>query len=132
MTDPAAVLRSVHQDALDLDRLSKRLYEATGKLDEAEEAWELLFDQTAEAMVEEYRDQGRKSDPAEHTIISATRRQHRSQWTRLQRAKRELNRLEKQLQAKRAAMNGRQSELSALRDEARAQDLPQPQWTKAA
>lgn len=132
MSDPGTVLDGIHKDAEDLDRISKRLYQVTENVIEAEEAWDVLYDQVSEALLEEYREAGRKSDPAEHTLIAATRRAHRSQWTRLQRSKRELARLENQLRAKTAAMNGRQSELKALRGEAAAQDLPQPQWSRSA
>jgi hypothetical protein len=67
-----------------------------------------------------YRGDGRKSDPAEHSIASVTRRRHPDIYARYRRAKKKLDGLSLRLQAKRAALSGRQSELAALRDEFQA------------
>lgn len=120
MADPGTVLDRIAADASDLDRLSKAIFDATNDVDSAEANWEQAYDLVAEAMVEEYRDAGRKTDPAEHTIVSEARRKHREEWQALRRSKRRLERLQSQLQAKRSAISGRQSELGALRDEMRA------------
>lgn len=119
MSNPIAVLESVGAGAAALDDLDKALDVATVELDAAEEAWDELYDAVAESLISEYQEAGRKSDPAEHTITTATRRAHRVAYQRLRRAKRSLDRLEKQLQARRASLSGRQSELAAMRDEAR-------------
>lgn len=122
MVTPADVLDAIQNDAEGLDYLTKELGDATHELDGAEEAWDELYDAVAEALKDEMAEAGRKGDPAEHTIVSITRRQHRAEYQRLRRAKRQLDKLEKQLGAKRAAMSGRQSQLNGLKDEAAMQD----------
>lgn len=112
----------IHVDAAALDTIAKSLKTATGRLDDAEDAWEKVYDQVAEDLQTEMTEAGRKGSPAEHLIVSMTRRQHRTVWVEYRRAKRDLERLEKQLQAKRASMSGRQSELRALGAEVDAQD----------
>jgi chromosome segregation ATPase len=132
VSNPGTIIDAIHGDAADLDRLSKALHEATEALDAAEEAWDVLFDATAESLKDDLVQAGSTRDPAEHTITSVARRQHRAEYQALRRAKRRLEKLERQLQAKRAALNGRQSELAALRAEAHAADMPQPQWSRSA
>ena len=142
MTDPAFLMQQIDNDAAWLDQIQKRIHEATEEFIASEEAWDELYDAVAEQMAEEYREQGRKSDPAEHTILAATRRAHRAEYQRLRRAKRKLEQAQSQLRAKSAAINGRQSELGALREEikANAQPIggpihgqrPEPQWTPEA
>lgn len=116
--DPQQVLEDIAQDANDLDRLSKRIFEAVAILDEAETIWEDCFDRVMAALEDEFAEAGRKHVP-EHTAISAARRAHRAEWTTYRRAKRAVDRLQQQLQAKRSALSGRQSNLNALRDEAK-------------
>jgi hypothetical protein len=122
-------MEALADDLERLDNLGKALYVATDELNEAEEAWDVLLDAVAESLREEYQERGRKSDPAEHTILSACRKQHRAEYQRLRRAKRDLERLQSLSQVRRQMASGRQSELSALRDESRA---PQPAWSGQA
>jgi chromosome segregation ATPase len=124
-------LELIHVDAAALDAIARYLKYATERLDDAEEAWETVYDKVAESLKEEMEAQDRKGDPAEHVIVSTTRRQHRAVWVEYRRARRDLGRLETQLQAKKAALSGRQSELRALGAEVDAQDsLGQPQWSQ--
>lgn len=120
MSNPTAVIDAIHRDAAFLDELSKALYEWTDLYDQAADAWETHLDAVTAALEEEFAAAGRKSVP-EHTALSAARRENRALWTKFKTTKRTLERLEKQLQAKRAALSGRQSELGALRDEVRAE-----------
>jgi chromosome segregation ATPase len=106
--------------ANDLDELSKEFDEATEELDAAEAAWDELYDAVAENLKDEMAAEQRKGDPAEHTITSVTRRQHRAEYQRLRRAKRRMEKADRKLKSKTAALSGRQSELAALRDEMRA------------
>jgi chromosome segregation ATPase len=119
LLDPQQVLDDIARDTNDLDRLSKAIFQATAILDEAEDIWLAKYDAVLEALEEEFAEAGRKHVP-EHTAVSAARRAHRDEWTTYRRAKRAVERLQQQLQAKRAALSGRQSNLNALRDEARA------------
>lgn len=121
MSDPQTVLEAIGRDTADLDRLSKALYEATNRLDKAEAAWDEAYDQIMASLEEEFAEAGRKSVP-EHTALSAARRVHRDLYVEWRNAKRAVERLQQQNSAKRAALNGRQSELGAYRDEARVQD----------
>jgi hypothetical protein len=128
MSDPTTVLDAIAKDTNDLDRLSKAIFAATDRLDKAEIAWDTAYDGVMEALEEEFAQSGRKSVP-EHTALSAARRAHRAVYVEYKQAKRALDRLTSQLQAKRAALNGRQSELGALRDELRASAVAEPQAT---
>lgn len=119
MTDPGTVLDRVSADANDLDRLSKRIFEATQLLDEAEARWDEVLDAVTATLEEEFSEAGRKSVP-EHTALSAARRQNRQAYQNYRQAKRMVERLDKQLRAKTSALSGHQSELNALRDEQRA------------
>jgi chromosome segregation ATPase len=119
MSDPGTVLERINADANDLDRISKRIFEATDLLDEAEARWDEVLDSVTATLEEEFSEAGRKSVP-EHTALSAARRQNREAYQNYRRAKRMLERLEKQLRAKTSALSGHQSELNALRDEQRA------------
>lgn len=121
MSDPVTVLDQIAADSNDLDRLSKAIYEANARLDNAEAAWDAAYDKVMRDLEDEFGAAGRKSVP-EHTAISAARREHRKQYIEWREAKRAVERLSSQLAAKRAALSGRQSELNALRDEARAAD----------
>lgn len=123
--NPVEVLEQIHKDAADLDRLSKTLYRQTNALDMAEAKWDVAYDSVMEALEEEFESANRKSVP-EHTALSAARRQHRDLWIEYRTAKRAVERLSSQLKAKTAALNGRQSEMSALRDELRANVEPPP------
>lgn len=118
VSDPTSILARIDEDANDLDRLSKRIFEATSLLDDAEERWDEVLDQVTRTLEEEYAEAGRKSVP-EHTALSAARRENRQAYQNFRRAKRAVERLQQQLSAKRAAASARQSELNALRDELR-------------
>lgn len=129
MSNPAQVIDAIHRDAAFLDELSKALYEWTNLYDKAADAWEAHLDTITADLEEEFAAAGRKSVP-EHTALSAARRANRELWTNFKTSKRTLERLEKQLQAKRAALSGRQSELGALRDEVRAGEYGTPRATQ--
>jgi chromosome segregation ATPase len=129
MSNPSDVLEAIGRDTSDLDRLSKRIYEATERQNKAEAAWDEVYDAIMADLEAEFADAGRKSVP-EHTAISAARRAHRAVYVEYREASRQAERLHRQLQAKRAALNGRQSELNALRDELRASEIVEPQATQ--
>jgi chromosome segregation ATPase len=117
--DPIVLIGEINQDARDLDRLSKRIHEESERLTAAEHNWELVYDQVAESLKEEMAEDGRKGDPAEHWIVTMTRRRYRPVWQEYREAERSVKKLERQLKAKTAALSGRQSELNALRAEMR-------------
>jgi chromosome segregation ATPase len=117
--DPIVLIGEINQDARDLDRLSKRIHEESRRLDAAEHNWELVYDEVAEQLKEEMAEEGRKGDPAEHWIVTTTRRRYRPVWQEYREADRSVKKLERQLKAKTAALSGRQSELNALRSEMR-------------
>lgn len=121
MTDPATLMSAIDADAVRLDELEQLLDKAVTALDQAEERWLEVRDQVADSLKDEMESQGRKGDPAEHWIDVQARKANRLAHTNFRRAKRAVEKCQVQVQAKRAAMNGRQSELRALADEARAQ-----------
>lgn len=130
MSSAIEVLDALHDDLEKLDNLGKALYAATDELDAAEEAWHELYDSTAASLKEDMDEAGRKGDPAEHYVTSVCRAQHRAEYQRLRRAKRNLQRLQDLSQVRRQVASGRQSELGALRDEVRAEfAAQQPAWT---
>jgi hypothetical protein len=129
MTDPQQVIVEIGNDAERLDTLEKLIGEATDLFTATEERWEEVLDAVGESLKREYEDAGRKTDPAEHTIKAEARRQDRVAYVNYQRAAHAVKKLEKQIKAKQAALSGRQSQLSALRDEARVSQGPQPQWS---
>lgn len=122
MSDPATLMQEMDQDLMAIDTLTSGMREATDRLDRAEQAWDEALDAVTATLEEEFADAGRKSVP-EHTALSAARREHRKVYQEYRSAKRDLERMQSQLQGKRATLNGRQSELGALRDEARAPDV---------
>ena len=127
MSDPIALMKSIDQDAVRLDELERLLGTCVDTLDQAEERWLEVRDTVAEALKDEMERQGRKADPAEHWIDTQARKENRVAHTNYRRAKRAVDKCQVQVQAKRAAMNGRQSSLKALADEARSQPYqPQP------
>ena len=119
MSNPVELIEQIDRDASDLDRLSKAIHDATSEVERIEEKWDVALDTVMAALEDEFAEAGRKSVP-EHTAISAARREHRTTYQEFRRAKRRLEKLQMQLHAKRAAINGRQSELSALKEELRA------------
>lgn len=121
MADAITVLNALHDDLERLDNLGKAMYVATDELCAAEEAWDELYDAVAEDLKDEMQKESRKGDPAEHFVTSVCRRQHRAEYQRLRRAKRDLERLERISQVRRQMASGRQSELAALRDEVKAE-----------
>lgn len=120
MSNPVTVMQAIDAGSAELDRLSKALDQATDLLSEAEEAWDELYDAVAETLKEEMDEAQRKGDPAEHWITATTRKQHRAEYQTWRRAKKLVDKLEKQVKATTAALSGRQSELGALRDELKA------------
>lgn len=120
--DPVLILEEINENAGSLDEISKALKAANDRMDDAEAGWLVVYDAVAESLKDDMADEGRKGDPAEHWITSTARRQHRLVYQEWRNAKREVERLDRQLQAKRSATSGRQSLLSALKDEVRWQD----------
>jgi chromosome segregation ATPase len=119
VSNPVELIEQIDRDAADLDRLSKAIHHANARLDVAEHNWEVVYDQMAETLKEEMDEDGRKGDPAEHWILSTARRRFRPVWQEYREAKRAVDKLERQLKAKTAALSGRQSELNALKAELR-------------
>lgn len=117
MSDPVSVMLAIDDDAARLDELEKAIGDAADLMERAEEAWLEIYDRTAEDLKDEMAETGRKGDPAEHWVTSVARRQHRVEYTNWRRARRAYEKFDKQIGAKKAAMNGRQSELAVLRDE---------------
>jgi chromosome segregation ATPase len=122
VSDPATLMQQMDVDIAALDTLASGLRDAADRLDLAERAWEKVLDDVTEALEDEFAEAGRKSVP-EHTALSAARRQNRAVYQEWRSAKRDLERMQSQVGAKRATLNGRQSELGALREEARAPDV---------
>lgn len=129
MRDPATVLELVERTTEKLDAISKALAHAHDEEQLAEEAWDTIIDAVGEALIEEYREAGRKTDPAEHTIRSTARRQHRAEYQRLRRAERETEKLESLARNRRAELSAYQSELSTARAELDGMSAPQPSWS---
>ena len=121
MSNPVALMEAIDADAVRLDELEQLLDTCVSALDLAEERWLEGRDKVADDLKDEMEQQGRKADPAEHWIDTQARKENRLAHTNYRRAKRAVDKVQVQVQAKRAAMNGRQSELKALADEARAQ-----------
>lgn len=120
-TAPVEVMQKIAEGSASLDALGKAMDDAVAEYNDADETWLALYDDVGAALADEYRDIGRKTDPAEHTITAETRRQHRAAYTRWKRAKREVEKIRDKIRAETAATNGRQSQLGALRDELRAE-----------
>lgn len=130
--DPVQVVEAIDTDARSLDEISKALKDANDRQDRAESGWLTVYDGIAESLKDEMAEEGRKGDPAEHWITSVARRQHRVVYQEWRNARREVERLGQQLQAKRASMSGRQTLYKALQDEAAWQDrVAQPQRPRA-
>lgn len=126
-SDPVVVMKAIDREAQWLDWLGKKLDDAVNTLDQAEARWDEIYDKVADDLKDQMDGQGRKGDPAAHWIESQARKENRVAYQNLRRAKRLVEKLEKQIRTASAAMNGRQSELAALRDEARAPQ-PAPEW----
>lgn len=118
--DPATVEEELNSQAALLDQLGKDLDEAVEEYNLADEAWLELYDAVAETLREEYSTAGRKSDPAEHVIVTATRSQHRVAYSRWKRARRNVDKIERQLQSVGKVLSARQTQSSGLREELRA------------
>ena len=129
MRDPAKCWHLVEKCTGKLDTLSKMLADAHDEKTISEEEWDVVKDAVAESLHDEYREAGRKADPADHTIISAARRAHRTVYQRMRRARIEVDKLEEVARNRRAELNGYQSELAAARAETQASLGPQPQWS---
>lgn len=121
--DPSDVLERIHQSADDLDALTKNLASANDRMDAAESGWLVVYDNVAASLKEDMDEEGRKGTPAEHWITTTARQQHRVVFQEWRNAKREVERLDRQLQALKAAMSGRQSEMKALQAEADFQNF---------
>lgn len=124
VNDPVVVMRGIDYDAQWLDWLGKALDHAVNGLDRAEAAWDEVYDKVADDLKEQMDQEGRKGDPAAHWIETQARKENRVAYQNLRRAKRLVEKLNSQVKAVSHAMNGRQSELSGLRDEARAAQAP--------
>lgn len=118
--DPTTVDVELTAGITDLDLLGKQLGAAVEEYNLADEAWLEIYDAVASDLREEYREAGRKSDPAEHVIVTEARRQHRAAYTRWKRAKRAVERIEKQMQAARTVVSARQTQARGLMDEFKA------------
>jgi hypothetical protein len=127
-SDPVVVMKAIDRDAQWMDWLGKALDTATDQLDEAEKIWDEHYDKVGDDLKQEMIEEGRKGDPPAHWIESRARKENRVAYQNLRRAKRLVEKLEKQIRAASAAMNGRQSELAGLRDENRAP--PTPDWAR--
>lgn len=95
----------------ELASLAKAIADAYEELNEAEAAWDELADDVAQTLREEAENRGSKAAPAEHTIVSATRRENRKAYQRLRRAKREIAKLEVISQNRRAELSGQQTRI---------------------
>lgn len=115
--DPATVEEELNTQATALDTLGKSLDAAVERLDNAEAAWDTLYDAVAENLAEENES---NRAPAEHLILSTARRQHRAEYQELRRAKRNLDKIERQLQSVGKVLSARQTQSSGLREELRA------------
>jgi hypothetical protein len=116
--NPAQIMQALGMDAARLDEIQRLLQEASDLMNAAEERWDECYDGIAEDLKDELVKAGSTKDPSEHRIVSETRRKHRDAYVNYRRAKRAVDTLERRLQAVRAAMNGRQSLLASMRDEA--------------
>lgn len=114
---------SIDVVAAKLAELNKAIYTAYDELEQAEAEWQPVFDDVAEALREEFSEQGRKSSPAEHTILSAARHRNPKVYGRYRRAKRDVARLEGIAQNRRAELSGLQTELREKGSESSAPDL---------
>lgn len=138
MIGPAQIMNEMAEDYTRLDELEKQLDIAIALLDDAEQQWLEVWDKVSEDLKEEMREDGRKGDPAEHTIESVARRQNRIAFTNYRRAKHARERIQLQLKAKHSSLSGRQTHLNALKDETyqtSGQQRPQqqqPSWTPRA
>jgi len=115
--DPFLNLEEMAASSASLDQISKDLDDAVERLDAAEAAWEVVYDQTAEALKTQMELDERKGDPAEHWIIATTRREHRAIYEEWRRAKRQRDKLDAKLKAAAESLRGRQSVNKALGEE---------------
>jgi len=122
VTDPVTVQDNLELATAELDACSKALTDAVTSLDEAEDSWLKLFDETAQALKEEMVEEGRKGDPAEHVVTSVARRKDRLVYKRWRDARRQVDLLEKVSANRRSQLSGYQSQLKALDSEAGVQD----------
>lgn len=116
--DAAGVLDDLDRGAFRLDQLERALSKATTTLDEAEERWLEVYDTTADVLKDEMENSGRRGDPAEHWIESRARRENRLAYGNFRKARRLVERLEKQIRARQSVVNARQTQLNALKVEA--------------
>lgn len=108
--NPALIPDGLATATQELDRLSKVLASAYDQLDEAEIAWEETFDRVAEALKTEMADEGRKGDPAQHWIVSVSRRENRTAYISYRRAKRNVEKAQRVTEAVSKALSGWQSQ----------------------
>lgn len=132
MTNPIQVEENLGTVTEQLDTLSKDLATAHDLLNDAEAAWEEVYDTVAESLKEQMVEEGRKGDPAEHVIVTATRREHRTAYQNYRRAKRAVEKLERISQNRRAQLSGYQSQLKTLNAEANAPQTDRHEWEPAA
>lgn len=135
--DVTQIMDEMAEDYTRLDQLEKGLEKAIEVLDRAEYAWLEVYDAVSEALKSEMEEAGRKGDPAEHTIESAARRQHRVTYTNWRRAKHARDMIQTQIKTKQVSLSGRQTHLNALRAETYQQpsqggQRQQPSWSPRA
>jgi predicted ribosome quality control (RQC) complex YloA/Tae2 family protein len=116
-------MEQLDEDALTLDALGKLLWAAIDECDKAEDEWEQLRDRVQEELKREMDEDGRKGDPAEHTIIAVARRRDRDLYRRFRSAKREKERCQALIDAKGKAISARQSWLKGEGTQAGAKDF---------
>jgi hypothetical protein len=120
----------LEQAGTDLNSLTIQLGAAHARLDAAEVAWLGKYDLIAVELADQYEEKGRKTDPAEHTIVSATRRRFPDLYQELQQAKRAIKRLEIQSANKRSEVTANQSLVKNEREIGGAgAGGPQPAWS---
>jgi hypothetical protein len=105
-----------------LANLAQAISDAYHDLSEAEDAWEEVWDEVAVQLKAEMEEDGRKGDPAEHVIKSATRRAHRDVYRRWRTAKREVAKLEVVSQNRRQETSSLQSLLKIEGGESKPMD----------
>lgn len=118
--------------AANLSSLSIQLGAAHDRFNTAEDAWLREYDAIAVELKDQMMEAGRKSDPSEHAIVSATRRRFPDLHRELRESKRALDRLEKQSSNQRSTVTAYQSLIKSEHTIGGADPGPQPQWSGRA
>lgn len=122
MADAITVSEALERATGKLDLATKEMYRAEKALEAATEAWEVVYDATAEALEAEYKDAGRKSVPSENAITMAARRSNRELWVMMTRAKRQVGAAQVASQNRRQQASSYQTMMNNLGAEAMVQD----------